>query len=840
MQKTSVFKDRKAAFANLVQYDILVSEGIMKLKEGSLMAAFEYHGPDITNSSPEQVNSLSRSVSRVLAGIGEQYLLHIDHVRMPVANYEHSQFPDAATALIDTVRHVAARQDGARFASSQIITVTWLPPSQFEQKFFSRLISGAKEVVGNEMQALRASVQKFNTALLDIAGSLRSCDKDIMVRPLDSASLLSHLYFCTTGIRQKLALPHTPVFMDYLLCSQDFFGGMHPKVGRKHVRCLSIEGFPDSTHPTILDLLTKTQVEYRWNTRWIPHSRQFSEKIISKTRKHWTDAEVSAWDKFAQSWGGRGSGRTNSFAAQRANEADLALNLARSGDVRFGFYTSTLVFFHEDDKLLSTIVRDLEKQLENLNFSVRNEEFNCVEAFLGALPGHGHENVRWPVIHTKNLSDLMALHTVWSGHEKCPNPMMPEGSPPLIYAATSGGSPFRVNLHVGNLGHTTIIGPSGAGKSTLLATLMAQFFRYYQPEKNVHPQVFMFDKGASSFVLCKAAGGEFYDLAAENQDISFAPLADIDQQGERDWAEKWIEGLILLQSGETRLEPSVRSEIRKGLEYLSSSPRDARTLTELVGTLSSPFADRSDYFREMLGEYLIDAGSVSGRMLDATRSSLGDANFQVFELDHLMNLGTTQTLPVLSYLFHAIERRLKEGRPTLIVMDEAWLMLKHPYFQEKIVEWMRTLRRSNAVIVFATQNVNDIIGSEIAAAILTNVATKIWLPNKEASTPFMAEFYRQAGLSETQIQILSQVAQPQRDYLLTNADGKRLFQLALDPLQLKLLAASGKADLALARAMIDQHGEDWVYHWLRHWGFAQWADYYDELRRKPVFTNALD
>ena len=84
---------------------------------------------------------------------------------------------------------------------------------------------------------------------------------------------------------------------------------------------------------------------------------------------------------------------------------------------------------------------------------------------------------------------------------------MPKNSPPLLYAATTGSTPFRFNLHVGDLGHTMICGPSGAGKSTLLGLLAAQWFRYPRA------QVFAFDNGYSLYVLTQAAGGEFYDLA---------------------------------------------------------------------------------------------------------------------------------------------------------------------------------------------------------------------------------------------------------------------------------------------------------------------------------------
>lgn len=836
MIKTSIYNEKLAAYADLVQYCSLVSEGVMKLKDGGLLAGFEYRGPDVSNSSHDQINKLSRDASRALASLGDKFMLHVEHVREPIAGNPRSEFAHPLPAMLDTVRNMKANEQGARYHSKQAMFVTWLPSSQMEQKLLSRLISGAKTIVIDEVAAIRSNIRKFEAHLLDFAASLRACG--FVVKPFASSRLLSELNFCVTGKKQKLRVPYLPVFLDYLLCNQPFLGGMQPKVGRKHIRCLTVEGFPDFTRPEILAVLTRLKVEYRWSTRWIPHSKAYSEKTFTTTRKHWSDAEVKAWDKFAQSWNSAGSGRIDSFAAGQADGADHALNLARSGTVRFGFMTSVLVFMHEDVQVLEEQARDVEKELESLEFAVRNEDFNCVEALIGSLPGHGHENVRWPVVHTKNLADMLALHTIWPGHETSPNPMLPPGSPPLICAATTGDTPFRVNLHVGDKGHTTVIGPSGAGKSTLLAALVAQFFRYHSPSKGVSPQVFMFDKGGSSYVLCKAAGGEHYDLAADDQDISFAPLADIHLQTERDWATDWVGELIMLQLGVSRLPPAVAEEIQLGLGRLATNPVEFRTITDLVGLLGTPFPDDPRYFRDNLRAYCIDSGNAAGRILDAAKSTLGSASFQVFELDHLMRLGPAQVLPVLSYIFHAIERRLELGVPTLVILDEAWIMLEHEFFREKILVWMRTLRRANAAIVFATQNVADIVNSAVAVKILAECDTKIWLPNGDATSPFMSDFYRRAGLTDKHIEIIGEFAIKKRDYFFNSVDGSRLFQLALDPLELKIYGASTKEEIALARQMVKRYGsDDWVYHWFKHWGFEGWANYYERLRKQPVFSN---
>ena len=55
------------------------------------------------------------------------------------------------------------------------------------------------------------------------------------------------------------------------------------------------------------------------------------------------------------------------------------------------------------------------------------------------------------------------------------------------------------------------------------------------------------------------------------------------------------------------------------------------------------------------------------------------------------------------YLFHRIEERL-DGSPTMILIDEAWKALDDPMFAARIRNWMKTLRKRNAMIGFATQS----------------------------------------------------------------------------------------------------------------------------------------
>ncbi|MET4328617.1 type IV secretory pathway VirB4 component [Bradyrhizobium sp. i1.15.2] len=130
---------------------------------------------------------------------------------------------------------------------------------------------------------------------------------------------------------------------------------------------------------------------------------------------------------------------------------------------------------------------------------------------------------------------------------------------------------------------------------------------------------------------------------------------------------------------------------------------------------------------------------------------------QVFETDGL--IGTPVASAVLAYLSHSLEDRF-DGRPTLLIIDEGWLALDDAGFAGKLREWLKTLRKKNASVIFATQSLADIGGSEIAPAVIESCLTRILLPNDRAIEPQITAIYRRFGLNDRQIEILAR-ADPQ-------------------------------------------------------------------------------
>jgi type IV secretion system protein VirB4 len=176
---------------------------------------------------------------------------------------------------------------------------------------------------------------------------------------------------------------------------------------------------------------------------------------------------------------------------------------------------------------------------------------------------------------------------------------------------------------------------------------------------------------------------------------------------------------------------------------------------------------------------------------------------------------------VLAYLFHRVEGRL-DGSPAMLIVDEAWLALDDPTFGAQLREWLKTLRKKNASVVFATQSLADIESSAIAAAIVESCPTRLFLPNERAIEPQITSIYRRFGLNDRQIEILAR-ATPKRDYYCQSRRGNRLFELGLGEVALAFTAASSKTDQAAIADVLASHGRaGFAAGWLRNKGL-DWA-----------------
>ena len=334
---------------------------------------------------------------------------------------------------------------------------------------------------------------------------------------------------------------------------------------------------------------------------------------------------------------------------------------------------------------------------------------------------------------------------------------------------TSGSTPFRFSTHVGDVGHTLIVGPTGAGKSVLLSLIAMGSSRRY-PQS----QLYVFDKGNSARAAVLAMNGAHHELGSDGS-LAFQPLRGIDDPAERSWAAEWIG--TLLDHEKIALTPEIKETLWSALTSLASAP--------LAGADARP-ACQSSFSRTRSNprSHPYHSKACSAVCWTPLRTPWRLAGLQCFETETLLH-ETSVVLPVLTYLFHRLEARFT-GRPTLLILDEAWVFLDNPLFAARIREWLKVLRKKNVSVVFATQSLADIARSTIAPAIIESCPQRLFLLNERAMEPQGHEAYERFGLNDRQIELIAR-AVPKRQYYLQSRRGNRLFELGLGPIALGVL-----------------------------------------------------
>ena len=123
------------------------------------------------------------------------------------------------------------------------------------------------------------------------------------------------------------------------------------------------------------------------------------------------------------------------------------------------------------------------------------------------------------------------------------------------------------------------------------------------------------------------------------------------------------------------ITPDLKAGLWDAIQSLASAPRPERTLTGLTLML------QDETLKAALHPFTLEGAH--GRLLDADHETLNFADTVCFEMEdldaHERRGGTGHHLPI-----PPAGARF-DGRPTLLILDEAWLFLDDPMFAARMV-----------------------------------------------------------------------------------------------------------------------------------------------------------
>jgi type IV secretion system protein VirB4 len=357
---------------------------------------------------------------------------------------------------------------------------------------------------------------------------------------------------------------------------------------------------------------------------------------------------------------------------------------------------------------------------------------------------------------------------------------------------TNARSPYFFNFHKGDLGHTLIIGPSGGGKTVLLNFLMAQ------AEKTGARQIFI-DKDRGAQIFVQASGGTY--LALHNGIATgFSPLKALaDAPEDKSFLSIFIRQLVRADGKPISVQEERR--IEDGINAVMKLPVADRSLSALRSMLG--MKDSSGVGARL--EKWTSEGSL-GWVFDNPHDSMTlDARFVGFDMTDFLDNADIRT-PVMLYLFHRIDRLLT-GERMIICIDEFWKALGDDAFRRFAQDGLKTYRKRNAVLVFATQSPADALKSDISHSILEQVATKIMLPN-----PFGArrDYVEGFALSDAEFKLVREDLAPEsHKFLVKQGHDSVVVELDLSGLDDALAVLSGRTETtAVADEIIAEVGSD--------------------------------
>ena len=811
------FQNKKTYNCNFAPWAKIIPPGIILNKDGSFMAVILYRGPDLDNETVDRLNIITAQLNElIMTQFTTGYVLYWEATREIVNEYDEDvYFPDPITKEIDNRRRKIFINNANNFESKYYITIYYYPPSDTENKLKNLMI----EEHGSDKKELSIEdcLNNFKNKIDTFVSTLKEIGLPF-VEVADSNQIATYLHNCISNKKHSIVVPdkenqfipenqninllNTPTFIDNLIFDTPLIGGFNPKLGNEYIKVIVPLNFPPTSFFGMFNGLNMLNFEYRWITRFFCMNKQDTIEALDTYNKGWKGKVVPITKAIKEMIFGHPDmdGSVNENALSKVEEIKSAKFDVGEDKILYGYYSLIILVKDKNKSIAENKAKEVMQYFINMGINAKIEDINAVDAYFATLPGNIYNHVRRPLISTGNLVQMVPFTNIWAGKKR--NKHL--NAPPLIYTKTIGNTPFRLNLHIGDVGHSMVIGPTGSGKSVHLCLIEAQFRKYKDA------QIFIFDKGSSSKVITTAVGGEFYDLGSEEitNSISFQPFRKIDSDRELSWLLEWLCDYLVQEN--IKITPEVKQTIHNALLDMRTYQGDykrLRTMSTFTGTLQN-----SDLRRAF--EPLTSNGAF-GRIFDSNEENLKFSSWQAFEMENLMN---TKSIvgPTLMYLFHRIEESLN-GNPTIIVLDECWTFFDNPSFAKKIKEWLKVLRKYNASVIFATQSLADIRNSSIFNTILDSCGSRIFLPNPNIYSGDNPELYKSFGLNDKKIQIIG-TAIPKRQYYYDSIEGSRLYELALDKFTLAYIAVN-KKDLINANQIIMQHGkENFNKYWQEYKG----------------------
>lgn len=779
-------------------YHRLLDENIVLLRDGSVMLALLVPGFCFETADSDELNAHAATRELLLRSALDARLVLYHHVIRRKVQVRLGQRPQDPFAAQLDASWSAKLADGAMFVNDQFITLVRRPArgkAGWAERAMRRLRGlGHADPQADlaDIRALRgaanamvASLAPYGARLLgDYQGQTGTCNELLEV--------LAALY---NGEMRPVRRPAPETDIGAMLPYRRISFGLDALEIRgagaaSYGAMISLKDYPEGTSPGMMDALLRLPFEMVLSESYAPSDRQVARERIDLAIRRLRSADEEAMAERAE--------------MVRARDA---LGLGAAG---FGDHHLSVLVRSDDLARLDDTSAACAAALTDVGAVAVVEDVNLEPAFWGQFPGNEAYLVRRSLISSANMACFASLHGFSMGQAQGNH-----WGEAVSLLQTTSATPFFFNFHHGDLGNFTIIGPSGSGKTVVLNFLAAQAQKFA-------PRTILFDKDRGAEIFVRAIGGR-YSRITPGEPTGFNPLALPDSPLNRGFLRDWLG--VLLEAKGAQEQAIIAGAVDAAYANDPGLRRLAHFRELLAGTRRPEPGDLASRLDAWLahgpngaGEHgwLFDNPATFGPDPAATATAtahMGDrldmeARTLGFDMTALLESPRLRT-PVMMYLFHRIEERL-DGKPTMILIDEGWKALDDEVFAARIRDWLKTLRKRNALVGFATQSARDALDSKISTALVEQTATMIFMPNARARA---ADYCEGFGLSEHELELIRSLPAHSRCFLIRQPDASVVVRLDLAGLPEAIMVLSGRETsvrkLDALRAQLGEAPEHW-------------------------------
>jgi type IV secretion system protein VirB4 len=751
----ALWAKKEAKAGDRLPYLGFVDENVVQLRDGALMLTLLVPGISFETADTEELNAHTAAREVLLrSALDARFVLYHHVIRRKVDVALDAQFDDPLAAHIDA-RWRERLAGGALYVNDQFVTLVRRPArgkagwAERAARMMKRRGAERPEADPAELRALRAagtamvaSLGAYGARLLgDYEGQSGTCSEVL--------ELLSALY---NGEMRPVRRPSDEADLGHMLPYKRLNLGLDALELRgaadsSFAALVSLKDYPDSTGPGLTDSLLRLPQELVLTETYAPADRQVARERIDLAIRRLRSADEEA------------------MAERR--EMQAARDALGVGAVGFGDHHLSVLVRSERLDQLDDACAACAAALADAGAVAVREDVNLEPAFWGQFPGNEALIVRRALISSANMACFGALHGFALGQASGNH-----WGEAVALLQTTSATPFFFNFHHGDLGNFSVIGPSGSGKTVVMNFLAAQAQKF-------SPRTILFDKDRGAEVFVRGIGGTYSRIAAGHP-TGFNPLALPDTPVNRAFLRDWL-GVLLAAKG-----PEEEATIAAAVDAAYANDAVLRRLANFRELLAGSRRPQPGDLASRLDAWI--GSGENGWLFDNAEDRLDlSARTLGFDMTALLESPRLRT-PTMMYLFHRIEERL-DGQPSMILIDEGWKALDDEVFAARIRDWLKTLRKRNALVGFATQSARDALDSRIATALVEQTATMIFMPNARARAEDYCDGF---GLTDHELELIRSLPAHSRCFLVRQPDASVVVRLDLSGMPEVLAVLSGR------------------------------------------------